>query len=72
MHPDLGGSGPDYVDGVVWINQAEWNGTPGVDDDGNGRVDDVRGYDFVNLFSLSGTSQDPPQDVQTPDANPMD
>ncbi len=29
------------------INLAELNGTPGVDDDGNGYVDDVYGYNFV-------------------------
>ncbi len=32
----------------MWINQPEWNGTPGVDDDGNGYVDDIYGYDFRN------------------------
>ncbi|MFQ5635542.1 MAG: S8 family serine peptidase, partial [Gammaproteobacteria bacterium] len=32
----------------VWQNLAEANGIPGVDDDGNGYVDDVRGWDFVN------------------------
>ena len=30
------------------INEAELNGTEGVDDDGNGYVDDVYGYDFAN------------------------
>jgi len=29
-------------------NEAELNGTAGVDDDGNGYVDDVWGYDFAN------------------------
>ena len=37
---------PDIV-GNVWANQAELNGAPGVDDDGNGYVDDVRGWDFA-------------------------
>lgn len=32
----------------MWVNQAEKNGQPGVDDDGNGFVDDIHGYDFVN------------------------
>jgi subtilisin family serine protease len=32
----------------VWINDAELNGSAGVDDDGNGYIDDVRGWDFVN------------------------
>ena len=26
----------------------ELNGKPGVDDDGNGFVDDIHGYDFAN------------------------
>lgn len=32
----------------MWVNEAELNGEPGVDDDGNGYVDDIYGYDFVN------------------------
>jgi len=39
-HPDLAGN--------MWVNEAEKNGTPGVDDDGNGYVDDIYGYDFCN------------------------
>jgi thermitase len=31
----------------MWINEAELNGRKGVDDDGNGFVDDIHGYDFV-------------------------
>ena len=69
QHPDLGGTGPDYVDGNVWTNWAEYNGTPGVDDDGNGYVDDIRGWDFVT--GVTG-EQNPPQDVNTPDNDPMD
>jgi len=30
----------------VWTNTAEASGTPGVDDDGNGYVDDIRGWYF--------------------------
>ncbi|MCI0751672.1 MAG: S8 family serine peptidase, partial [Flammeovirgaceae bacterium] len=30
----------------IWINQAEANGTEGVDDDGNGYVDDINGWNF--------------------------
>lgn len=30
----------------MWVNQAEQNGAPGVDDDGNGYIDDIYGYDF--------------------------
>jgi len=39
-HPDLAAN--------MWINEAEANGEAGVDDDGNGFVDDIHGYDFAN------------------------
>lgn len=38
---------PDLTDNV-WTNAAEAGGTPNVDDDQNGYVDDVHGYDFAN------------------------
>lgn len=40
----------DHVDlsGNIWSNSAEVNGEEGVDDDDNGYVDDIRGWDFVN------------------------
>jgi thermitase len=38
---------PDLVDNM-WTNEAEANGTAGVDDDGNGYIDDIHGYDFAN------------------------
>lgn len=31
---------------AMWVNEAEQNGLPNVDDDGNGYVDDVHGYGF--------------------------
>ncbi|WP_292267383.1 S8 family serine peptidase [Butyricimonas sp.] len=31
----------------MWINEKELNGTSGVDDDGNGYVDDIYGYNFA-------------------------
>ena len=37
-HPDL--------EANIWSNSAEANGVEGYDDDGNGYVDDVRGWDF--------------------------
>jgi len=40
QHPDLLGA--------MWINAAEASGTTGVDDDGNGYVDNIHGYDFAN------------------------
>ena len=33
----------------AWINQAEASGTTGVDDDGNGFIDDINGW----IFSLT-------------------
>ncbi len=39
-HPDLAEN--------IWINEAEFYGEEGVDDDGNGFVDDIHGYDFQN------------------------
>lgn len=45
-------SGVDYTHidlaANMWVNQAELDGTPGQDDDGNGYVDDIYGYDFCN------------------------
>lgn len=38
---------PDLKDNML-VNEAELNGTAGVDDDGNGFVDDIYGYDFAN------------------------
>ncbi|MFH1844853.1 MAG: S8 family serine peptidase, partial [bacterium] len=68
MHPDLGGSGPDYVNGAVWTNWTEYHGSPSVDDDGNGRVDDIRGWDFVHVPGQGY----PDEDDDTPDNDPMD
>lgn len=38
-HPDLAAN--------MWVNEKEKNGKAGVDDDGNGYVDDIYGYNFV-------------------------
>lgn len=37
---------PDLKDNM-WVNEAEQNGQTGIDDDGNGYVDDIHGYNFV-------------------------
>ncbi len=37
---------PDLKDNV-WVNEAELNGKPGVDDDGDGYVDDIYGWNFM-------------------------
>jgi thermitase len=39
-HPDLKNN--------MWVNEKEANGKAGVDDDSNGFVDDIHGYDFAN------------------------
>lgn len=38
---------PDLADNM-WVNEAEKNGVEGVDDDGNGYIDDIHGYDFAD------------------------
>lgn len=52
-HPDIGGTVAGSP-GQIWTNAAEANGTPGRDDDGNGFIDDVHGWDFVNRGSGVG------------------
>ncbi len=37
---------PDLKDNI-WTNEKEANGTPGVDDDENGYVDDIHGWNFL-------------------------
>lgn len=39
-HPDLAAN--------IWVNEAELYGEPDVDDDGNGYIDDVHGWDFLH------------------------
>ena len=72
-HPDLGGanasvSNPGASRGNMWINNAELNGTSGVDDDGNGYVDDWIGWDFITGVSNCWTGED----CSTPDNDPRD
>jgi PKD repeat protein len=72
-HPDLGGvnASPSNVGasrGNMWINDAELNGSPGVDDDGNGYVDDWVGYDFIETTSNCW----PGEDCDTQDNDPRD
>ncbi len=68
-HPDLGGPHPDKVNGAMWTNWTEYYGTAGVDDDGNGYIDDFRGWDYVNIGSGSVW---PGEDYGPPDNDPMD
>ncbi len=62
-HPDLGGanasvSNPGASRGNMWINTAELNGSSGVDDDGNGYVDDWIGYDFIQSTTSCWSGED--------------
>ena len=41
-HPDLQGN--------IWYNEKERSGQPGVDDDGNGYIDDITGFNFVDMI----------------------
>ena len=43
------GIDPDHPDlrDKLWVNLPELNGESGADDDGNGKVDDIYGWDFV-------------------------
>jgi subtilisin family serine protease len=56
-HPDL--------DGNIWYNSGET--LDGVDNDANGYIDDIRGWDWV-----TGQNGWPGEDDNTPDNNPMD
>lgn len=69
QHPDLGGAHPDKVNGALWTNWDEYYGTPGVDNDGNGHVDDIRGWDFVNV---AASQVYPGEDPGPADNNPKD
>ena len=44
-HPDLKAN--------MWINEKELNGEEGVDDDGNGYVDDIYGFNFISEYSAT-------------------
>ena len=39
----------------IWHNDAELRGTQGVDDDDNGYIDDIRGWDFTHAPGVPGT-----------------
>ena len=49
-HPDLAAN--------IWVNQAEDTGTAGYDDDGNGYIDDIHGWNF----SSTGVPDSPDDD----------
>lgn len=59
-HPDL--------TNAIWINYDEIPDN-GIDDDGNGFIDDIRGWDFVTGVASNAY---PGEDGDVPDNNPMD
>lgn len=76
FHTDLGGNNAPWdpsnpqTGGNIWFNGGETAGD-GIDNDGNGYIDDVIGYDFVSSTSARGCScQD--QDCGTADNDPDD
>lgn len=65
-------TGVDYthadLSANIWANDGEIGGD-GVDNDENGYVDDIRGWDFIDV---SATLVYPGEDPGPPDNNPMD
>ncbi|HBC46155.1 MAG TPA: hypothetical protein DEO84_03110 [candidate division Zixibacteria bacterium] len=59
-HPDL--------DGNIWYNFDD--PVDGIDNDGNGYIDDIRGWDWVDFTAYP--APDPGDDGLSPDNNPMD
>jgi subtilisin family serine protease len=51
----------------IWINKKEETGYAGLDDDGNGYIDDTRGWDFTDAPTLAGIG-----DYLDRDNDPMD
>ncbi|MHC4806488.1 MAG: S8 family serine peptidase, partial [Planctomycetota bacterium] len=48
---------PDLADNM-WVNTEELNGQADTDDDGNGYIDDIYGYDFAGALALDPTDGD--------------
>jgi subtilisin family serine protease len=76
FHSDLGGSdppGPDdaTTNGNVWVNALEIPGN-GVDDDQNGYVDDIVGYDFVGGTGRAAGCKCCDDDCSSADNDPRD
>lgn len=75
FHKDLGGNNPpgpadNSTDGNAWVNAGETPGN-GIDDDGNGRIDDLIGWDFVT-GNPSGCASAGGEDCNTEDNDPRD
>jgi subtilisin family serine protease len=69
-HPDLGGNSAGDR-GNVWVNHAEAGGVAGVDDDSNGFVDDIWGWDFVH-YTGTEVPPYPGEDALDEDPDPSD
>lgn len=54
---------------LIWNNENEIPGN-GIDDDGNGYIDDIRGWDFIT--EPRNIDPQPGEDSDTPDNDPMD
>jgi hypothetical protein len=67
-HPDLGGQVAGRS-GQMWVNAAERNGIAGLDDDGNGWIDDVSGWDFVDRPNGAGIPAAEDWDAEDNDPN---
>lgn len=76
FHSDLGGSNPpgptdNSTNGNVFVNTGEIPAN-GVDDDGNGLVDDVVGFDFVSAVSCGAGCSCCDTDCSADDNDPRD
>ena len=62
-------SGVDYAHedlaANIWVNEAEKNGKPGEDDDNNGYVDDIYGYNFITYDNQTTVGKITPGDHGT-------
>lgn len=70
-HPDLAGTVAG-LHGNMWTNWAEAGGVTGVDDDGDGFIDDVHGWDFVTGGAAGGIFGALGEDVVDADNDPND
>src|SRR6185369_11422957 len=68
-HPDLGGTLPSSS-GQIFTNEAEAHGFDFLDDDDNGYIDDVHGWDFVALNGPGDATAG--EDWQNEDNDPND
>lgn len=61
----------EALQGHIWVNEKEASGTPGVDDDKNGYIDDINGWNFVggrdaqgNYTNIDGTTLEMTREVR--------